>query len=1181
MSRQTLNRTLGILALTVTCWAGAAHAAWLWDQNADKIDDRIAAVEAAGPLAARVGGLASGRLRFALMTDTAPFRYGVYVGYDHHPTDADAAALQALGVTPQVRYRHIDYIRAEVTAAEAALVAQLPGVTRVETIPIMYAVNDVATQVLRARPSGGALFPDVWTHLGVTGEGVTVAILDSGVNDEANGLGYPGHESLRGKFLGGGSFFAGNPALNTPPDSSENPRHEFDPEATYHGTHVAGTAIGSGGPEGVLNGAAPGFYAGIAPNARLVDCKVLSDAGLGFGAADALDWLITHRNDDWGLTGADLAYRGVDVANLSIGGTDNSDGSDASCAAVNAAVRAGIVCCVATGNDGNTGWMASPAAADLAVSVGAFVDDNTVAREDDLVTDYSNEGPRLADADADHFDEMKPVVTGSGTGILSALGDITSDGRRYHHINGTSMACPSVAGVAALVRSANPSLTAADVARILRETAEHRRAGGKQPESAADPYGLDPNYHPSWGWGQADAYAAVKEALNPLTTQMVRFALEPQRGPDGVLVKWWVQRELRLVRYVVERAPDAFGAPGAWQPVHEAPAQNPVYEISGLPNRRLYAHTDLDPALDPSATYWYRLTWVDFGGVTHHEPALAVRIADSPVRARIHYAWTHDYSNGDLAVRFGTGTDTANPVWWRAGEGASAADSVETVPGDPYLGTQKHYFHVDLTDEDLVGGYLPPGPANPWFLSVKEGGYINTTGKVDAFSITVFGESGPETFTSPQTTTPNVEKQETVFWIPLPPPTTVNHPPVIQSIAPPTVGEGLTLQLTVVAGDPDDDPLTFSALDLPPGATFDPPTRRFTWTPGYSDAGTRAVRFVVTDDGFPVAAADTERVVITVVERAPGQDLPPVFDAQSDRSGYVGERLAFRMRARDPEGTAITYAVLSAPAGVTMDPASGVVEWTPAASGAFTLRLLAEDLGGQRDTADVVALVSTYQEGPPPVLPCSESASVIAGVVDAGTPAATTEVVIPFTVAPGIQRIEATMTWFLGPATDLDLYLLDENLNVVQSAATTDAPEHLLYLTQQAGQYYWRVVSYASPDTAEFTIESVQCASMATGVEPGRGRAGLWMAPAAPNPFRGETRLAFAVPRDAEVALRLYDVAGRRIRTLQDGRLPAGQHARLWDRRTDRGELAAPGLYFARLVVDGRESRSQKVILAP
>ncbi|MEP7027412.1 MAG: S8 family serine peptidase, partial [Candidatus Eisenbacteria bacterium] len=1029
MVRHALLRALGLSALLVTLFASPSAAAWMWDQNANRIDDRLEAVETQGPLAARVAGATTGRLRFALMSAAAPFRYGVYVGYDHHPGAADAAALAATGAPVQVRYENIDYIRSEVTFAQAQAIAQLPGVTRIETIPMLYPVNDIATQVLRARPSGGQLFPSVWGDLGVTGRGVSVAILDTGVNDAPDSTnGYPGHESLRGKFVGGGSFFSGQPALNTPLEGSENPKHAQDPELTFHGTHVAGTAIGSGGPTGVLGGAAPGLYAGLAPDARLIDCKVLSDAGLGFGAADALDWLIHHKNDSWGLSGADTVYRGVDVANMSLGGTDNSDGTDASSAAVNAASRAGIVVCVATGNDGNTNYIASPCAADLALSVGAFTDNNTVGREDDIVADYSNEGPRLDDGDADHVDEMKPSVLGSGTGILSALGDPTTNGRQYHHINGTSMATPTVAGVCALILSARPNLSPDDVRRILQDTAEHRNDHGQQPPSASNPYGIDPNYHPSWGWGMPDTYAAVREATNPSTTQIVRMTLTPQRGPDAVRVDWWTQREVSLASFVVERAPDVVGGPGAFQSIATQAVANPQTQIHAVANRHPYAYVDSDPTLNPNAKYWYRLRWIDTNGFAHQEPALLVRIADSPLVARLRYSWTHNYSDGDLAVRVGTGTSTLYPVWFRAGLGAPAADSVIVRAGVSFTGTRQHYFHVDLTTADLVDGFLPPSAANPWFLSVKEGGFVNTKGTVNDFSVQVFGPSGTTTYAAPNPATQTVEKTETVFWIPLDPATSTNHAPVFQAVGPQTIGEGLMRRITVQASDADGDVLAYSALSLPPGALFDTDTHRFEWTPGYSAAGSYTVKFVATDNHFPVAAADTEVVAITVTDRSPDSNLPPAFDAISDRSAIVGEPVSFRVSARDPEGSALIYGLVNPPSFAQVEGATGAFSATLPNSGDFRFRFVATDPGGLTDSMTVVVSAIDPLSGPAPPSACEENAQVFTGVVDMGIPeVAPSQVELPFTSPAGIQRIQGTLTWFGGPAVDLDLYLLDAN----------------------------------------------------------------------------------------------------------------------------------------------------------
>ncbi len=1175
MSRTALIRALGVFALIAGfALPGTARAAaWMWDQNQNRIDDRIEQVESQGLTAAHLGNVLSGRLRFAVFSSLAPFEYGVYIGYGHAPTDADAAALQAIGVPVEVRYRSIPYIRSRISYIQALQIAALPGVWRIETIPILYPVNDIASRILRARDSEGALHPSVWKHIGVTGRGVSVAILDTGVNDEADPLsGYPGHESLRGKFLGGGNFFSGQAALNTPIDASENPKHTIDPEATYHGSHVAGSAIGSGGPQGVLGGGTPGFYAGMAPDARLIDLKVLSDAGLGFGAADALEWLIAHRFDTWGLTGADTIYRGVDVANMSIGGTDNSDGTDASCAAVNAATLAGIVVCVASGNDGNTNWIASPAAADLAITVGSFTDNNTIPRADDFVSDYSNEGPRLSDGDGDVRDEMKPSVLGPGTGILSVLGDPTTAGDQYHHINGTSMATPCVAGIAALVLSAHPQLTPQQVRRILEDTSDHRTDMGKQPPSAADPFNVDPNYHPSWGWGEVDGYAAVKEALNPAATQVVRIAVTPQRGPDAVRIDWWSQREVGLTSYTVDRAADVSGAPGAWTTVTTVPVANPAAEIHEVANRHAYSFTDTDASLDPTATYWYRVRFTDDENRTFSEPALKVRIQDSPVLARVRFSWTHNYSDGDLAVKFGTGTSTTRPVWFRAAPGAPAADSVITRNGVAFTGTLQHYFHIDLTAEDGVASYLPPSAGNPWYLGVKEGGFVNTKGTVNDFSVTVFGPSGNTTYSAPNPATTTIEKQETVFWVPLDPGTSTNHNPVLDPIGPQSIGEGLTRTFTLSAIDADGQTLAYSASGLPAGATFDAGTRQFSWTPGYSSAGSYTATFTVSDQAFPVPASDTEVVEFTVTERNPGDNASPVLDALHDRDAFVGERISFRITGRDPEGSPLTFSSSTLLAGASLNPAAGTFEWIPNdhQQGRHRMEFTATDANGASSTSAMYVSVRHPGYDPEPPSACTATASDYSGVVGAGTDPGEKDIQYrPFTIAQGTQRIEGTLTWFGGPVVDLDFYLIDADSNVVGSAASSDPTEHLVVMSPAPGNYMWKVVAFTNPDTAEFTIDQESCVTQTLAVGDAE-TSRLSLSAGTPNPFRTTNAIRFAMPQPGHARLAIFDLAGRRVRTLHDGWAATGSHTKVWDRRTDRGSIAQSGVYFYRLEAAGQ-----------
>ncbi|MEA1905720.1 MAG: LamG-like jellyroll fold domain-containing protein, partial [Euryarchaeota archaeon] len=92
-----------------------------------------------------------------------------------------------------------------------------------------------------------------------------------------------------------------------------------------------------------------------------------------------------------------------------------------------------------------------------------------------------------------------------------------------------------------------------------------------------------------------------------------------------------------------------------------------------------------------------------------------------------------------------------------------------------------------------------------------------------------------------------------------------NHPPVLDPIGDKSITEGSLLEFTISASDPDGDPLTYSADNLPTGATFDPATRTFSWTPDYGQSGSYPdVHFEVTD-GY---LTDTEDITITVISSA-------------------------------------------------------------------------------------------------------------------------------------------------------------------------------------------------------------------------------------------------------------------------------------------------------------------------
>jgi hypothetical protein len=104
------------------------------------------------------------------------------------------------------------------------------------------------------------------------------------------------------------------------------------------------------------------------------------------------------------------------------------------------------------------------------------------------------------------------------------------------------------------------------------------------------------------------------------------------------------------------------------------------------------------------------------------------------------------------------------------------------------------------------------------------------------------------------------------------------------------------------------------------------------------------------------------------------------------------------------------------------------------------------------------------------------------------------------------------------------------------------------------------------------------CPNTGTGVEPVSALASIRLTPAEPNPFRERTSLRLILPRPMLVNVSVHDVAGRRIRTLADGHLPAGTHLHEWNGRTDAGAPASAGIYFVRSTA-GEHRDARKVVL--
>jgi subtilisin family serine protease len=303
----------------------------------------------------------------------------------------------------------------------------------------------------------------VWSELGVTGDGVTVGSSDSGVDGR--------HPTLAQGFRGGDdSWFDPWNGSGTPTDRSG------------HGTHTIGSAVGRDG-------------IGVAPGARWVGCVNL-DRNLGNPAAylDCLQFMLAPFPLGGDTFRQGRPARAPEILTNSWG-CPPIEGCDPSALrpATEALEAAGILVVAAAGNTGPfCGSVQDPPA--------PYADVLTVGAVDDRrrVTAFSSRGPTVAGV-------TKPDLMAPGAEVISAM-----PGGGYAVLDGTSMATPQVAGVVALMWSANPELVGDldRTRRILRETAdpiETSDPARARTDDCGDPANVV-------GAGLVDAYAAVSAA---------------------------------------------------------------------------------------------------------------------------------------------------------------------------------------------------------------------------------------------------------------------------------------------------------------------------------------------------------------------------------------------------------------------------------------------------------------------------------------------------------------------------------------------------------------------------------------------------------------------------------------------------------------------------------------------
>ncbi len=197
-----------------------------------------------------------------------------------------------------------------------------------------------------------------------------------------------------------------------------------------------------------------------------------------------------------------------------------------------------------------------------------------------------------------------------------------------------------------------------------------------------------------------------------------------------------------------------------------------------------------------------------------------------------------------------------------------------------------------------------------------------------------------------------------------------NQPPMLTAIGSKSVNEEGALSFPVSAADGDGDTLTYSAADLPSGASFNTSTRAFSWSPTYTQAGTYNVTFTVSDG----TATDSETVAITVAN----VNLAPVLAAIGNKSVAENAALSFTVSATDPDGNSLAYSASGLPSGASFNTSTRTFSWTPNASqaGSYTVNFSGTD-GSLTDSEAVTITVANVNRAP--VLNSIGAKSVVAG----------------------------------------------------------------------------------------------------------------------------------------------------------------------------------------------------------
>jgi subtilisin family serine protease len=1009
----------------------------------------------------------------------------------------------------------------------------------------------------------------VWNELGIDGTGVVVGNMDTGVDGN--------HPALASRWRG---LYA--PASECWLDNSGqgNPSFPQDNHYISHGTHVMGT----------ITGLAPDDTIGVAPGALWIATNTINQ---GVGSEfdnDVIESLEFFADPDGNPGTTDDVPCVVQNSWGTNGGLGYPDCFSYWWTAIDNCEAAGVCLTWSAGNEGPyASTMRSPA--DRADSpYNAFSVGSTQNYAPYNISDFSSRGPSTCGGPY----AMKPEISAPGSNIYSAQA-----GGGYQYLDGTSMAGPHIAGVVALMCAANPDLDVETIKQVLMETAIDLGTPGEDN---------------TYGHGFVDAYEAVLSVMGGLGTvtgtvtdydtglplEGVRVSVVDRptyrtTGADGTF-----EFMLPVGEWTLEFELFAYGDESVLVDVIENDTVDGSTTMTALPSATLsglvYDHegalvsgatievlgTPLAPVYSNGSGFYT----IDMPAGAVYE-VLARKAGHGAQQQTVNFtgSMTLDFTLPELiAEDFESGGFLSYP-WVMGG---NADWTIDTV--DPYEGTYcaKSGDIGDSQDSEMevTVEVAAAGDISFWYKVSSEATYDYLRFYIDGIEIAEWeGEEGWAEFSYPVSSGSHTfkwafEKDYSVSsgsdcgWIDYIEFPTIGEPPAPDATLNPasieeTVAEGETGYATATLGNVGDADLTYLLgieYGEPPAASYGgPDAYGYSWVDSNTPGGPVYNWVDISGIGTPITPGDIGPFALgfdfnyygtlynsiriapkgwlsfTSVSGSysnlpvpdamePNTMLAPFWDDFNPNFGgtiyYYADSANSRFIAQweqvwhFPSGPAETFQVI-----VNADGSILYQYKTVVSDGSCTIGI--ENADG---TDGLQVIYDT------------------AGYLHDG-------LAIEFAVDPGLAWL--TVTPVSGAVSPLGSQTLDLTMDATNLAE---------------GVYYADVlITTNDTENALMTLPVTLTVGPQTGVDDEIPVAAVFFG-AVPNPFSPTTDLHFNLPAAADVELRIYDVAGRLVRTLVDGPRPGGENKVQWNGRDETGHDVASGTYFARFVVNEQAS---------